>query len=310
MRIITTTTFIALPTLLCPLLATASPILPNDPSVSGSLVLWAREAGTNFDGTTWIDSSGNGNDLILPVGTSPAFTSPTVPTASTFNATTGAFAGQNVDGILFSDSANDLLGTDLTTGSTLSEVTVFLVYSSDANGAGESSVRPGGIGSPSALTGDVNNFHLAADGSLRYDNGNNTGADDPADELLVRAARFDSGIVTNWQFTGGTTNITIGPVDNGGSAANNTSSDQFFLGDVRTGSTSSVAGGGLADSDVFVSAAIVYTGALTDDQVEGIIDFLTLSPVSDPSAIPEPGSALVIAAAVGMLSLRRRRGQN
>ncbi|MEM6562495.1 MAG: PEP-CTERM sorting domain-containing protein, partial [Planctomycetota bacterium] len=175
-------------------------------------------------------------------------------------------------------------------------------------GSGESSTRPGGIGSPSALTGESNNFHLAADGSLRYDNGNNTGtADDPDNELLVRAARFDDGFVTNWQFTGGTTDVTIGPdANNGGSAANTTSSDQFFLGDIRTGSTSVVAGGGLADADVFISAAIVYTDALSDSDVTGVIDFLALSAESDPLAIPEPSSALAIVAGLGALGLRRR----
>ncbi|MEM6459382.1 MAG: PEP-CTERM sorting domain-containing protein [Planctomycetota bacterium] len=303
MRLAKTLTAFALPALLCPVAATAGPILPDDPTVAGSLALWARQAGTNFNGTTWADSSGSGNDLNLPVTTSPQFTSPTVPIASAPTITAGAYNGQTVNGVLFRDTQNDLLGADLGPTNNLTETTIFVVYSTPDSSSG---TRPAGIGSPSAGTGDINNFHIAADGSLRYDNGNNTGVDDPAGQLLVRAARFDNGIVTNWQFTGGTPSITIGPVDNGGSAGNILSSDQFFLGDIRTGSTSNVTGGGTA-GEVFVSSAIAYTDALTNDQIVGIIEFLALTPEANPALIPEPGSLLLVAAGSGAVCLRRRR---
>ncbi|MEM9882952.1 MAG: PEP-CTERM sorting domain-containing protein [Planctomycetota bacterium] len=304
MRLAKTLTAFALPALLCPVAAKAGPILPDDPTVAGSLALWARQAGTNFNGTTWADSSGNGNDLNLPITTSPQFTSPTVPVASAPTITAGAYSGQTVNGVLFRDTQNDLLGADLGPTNNLTQATIFVVYSTPDTSSG---TRPAGIGSPSAGTGDINNFHIAIDGSLRYDNGANTGVDDPSGELLVRAARFNSSLVTNWQFTGDTIDVTIGPnADNGGSAGSILSSDQFFLGDIRTGSTSNVSGGGTA-GEVFISSAIAYTGALTDDQVVGIIEFLALTPEGNPALIPEPGSLLLVAAGAGAVGLLRRR---
>jgi len=48
-------------------LAGATTFAPDDPSISGSLEHWLTDAASNFDGTTWSDSSGNGNGA-APVG--------------------------------------------------------------------------------------------------------------------------------------------------------------------------------------------------------------------------------------------------
>lgn len=39
--------------------ASAASIAPNDPSINSSLGLWLTDAASNFDGSTWTDSSGS-----------------------------------------------------------------------------------------------------------------------------------------------------------------------------------------------------------------------------------------------------------
>ncbi len=285
---------------------TAAPISPNDPSISGSLDIWLSDAANQFDGSTWLDASGNNNHA-----TAVGFRSGSASNYPDATYSAGTASTQySVQGVAFSGATDDLMRAGSTYNS-LTDVTIFLVYATDTVTSG---TRPVGIGSQAAKgAATASIFNMDTDGSLRYDNGNNAGSGaNPTNTLLVRAMRLDSGAVTDWIDTGSglAVNIASTSTPTGGSIPNPLSSDAdaFYLGDVRSGSTR-VGGpdpdGATNTANLFIAQAVVYRSALSDQEVNDVSEWLR----ANPAAIPEPSTLILLGMAglVGMLTLRRRR---
>ena len=273
--------------------ANAAPVAPSD--VSG-LDIWLTDAGNQFDGTTWLDASGNSNDATavgsrLAGGTGFPAVTYLAGTASTQFGTAG---------VAFSGSADDLMTAGSFAGE--SAVTIITAYSTDT---AASDTRPVGLGSQAAKgAGTSGLFNLATDGSLRYDNGNDGGNNNPTGQLLVRASRLDGGTVTDWLDDGTGLSTNIGPTS--GSAPNplGADADALYLGDVRAGATA-VGGGGttVSTADLFISQVAVFKGALTDTEVADVSSWMA----TNPSAIPEPASSAFLFGGLALLALLRRR---
>ena len=250
--------------------AGAAELAPNDPSIAADLALWLSSPDTDYDpgAGTWTDSSGNGNDAtgIGTVGTVNWST----PTLSTIAG--GTLTPNELDSVHFTGGTDDMLATaGLNGDSGLSDLTVIAVYAvSDRN----SLTRPAGFGSIAAIqTNPGDHFNLASDPSLRKDNGAITGYSGsvPLNTPFIRSARMDSGGVDEWFNPDGTPTAVI---TNGG-AAYTTSTDRFYLGDLRAGATP-VPGFGASTSaaEIDVIEVIVYTSALTDTQISDINEWL------------------------------------
>ena len=280
-------------------LSKAATLAPNDPSISGSLGLWLTDARNNFDGSTWADSSGNGNDAVT-VGTVNV-NGPVTYSAGTLDLTTTT-ADHNTSSVAFTGSVDDLMrADDIFGGPGANTVTVFVAYHMVNLGGNPNLTRPAGIGS---IAGTQNNpgdhFNLSSDPSVRKDNGQigsgNYSGGAPLATPFIRIARMDASGVDEWFNTSTTLNSVLS--DTG--AQYTTSNDDFYLGDLRAGS-STVPGFGLsvAPSDFSISQVIAYNAALTDQQVADVNEWMM-------TPIPEPGSTLLLGlAAFGML--RRRR---
>lgn len=282
---------------LSPAVASQAATIPGAPEI------WLKDAATTFDGTTWLDSSGNGHDATA-VGFRAAGSNPTDYPATTYSAGT-ASTQFGVSGLAFDGDVDDLMRAG-DTFATESDVTVFAVYSTSI---ADGSTRPVGIGSVSALGGNqsVNRplFYLATDGSLRYDDGNTPGAGpNPLDQLLVRASRLDSEFVTDW--IDGVVNISPTDTMNFPSGLG-AGADALYLGDVRAGFTPTGSNGTTSFADLFISQVAVYRSALSDQEILDISTFLQANP-DGVAVIPEPRSiALGLVAAAGVCLLLRRR---
>ena len=107
-------------------MVTATPLSPADPSLSDDLLVWLKDAQTNFEPATgvWKDSSGKLNSSGQPYDATAAglVTGVTVSGYTTANITWlapeltlvdgGALAaGQSISGVRFKSTVNDLLGT-------------------------------------------------------------------------------------------------------------------------------------------------------------------------------------------------------
>jgi hypothetical protein len=276
-------------------------LAPNDPTVSGNLKLWLTDAANNFSGGTWNDTSGNGNHATT-VGTvnvagAVTYGSPTLNLIATT-------IDQNSSAVAFAGNANDLLvAPGLNGGAGFGALTIFTVYNLTALSGTSNLTRPVGFGSISAtqtLVGNV--FNLAADPSIRKDNGNigagTYSAAHPTGTSFIRITRMDAGGVDEW-FNSTTT---LNPVLTNAGTAFTVAVDDFYLGDLRAGVTP-VPGQGtaVAPSDFAISQVIVYTGALTDQQIADVNEWIQ-------TPIPEPTGAALIALAFGLVGLRRRRG--
>lgn len=285
---------------LSPAVASQAATIPGAPEI------WLKDAATTFDGTTWLDSSGNGHHATA-VGLRAAGTNATEYPAMTYSAGT-ASTQFGVSGLAFDGDVDDLMRAG-DTFATESDVTVFAVYSTSI---ADGSTRPVGIGSVSALGGNqsVNQplFNLATEGSLTYDNGNNQGLNaNLLDELLVRASRLDSAEVTDW--VNGVVNIGPTTTASGGviPSALGLGADAFYLGDVRAGFTPTGSNGTTSFADLFISQVAVYRSALSDQEILDISTFLQNNP-DGVAVIPEPRSiALGLVAAAGVCLLLRRR---
>ena len=139
--------------------ATAASLAPNDPSISGSLGLWLTDAANNFDGSSWSDSSGNGNNA-SPVGTvdvgGPVTYSAPVVDLTTTN------ADHNNSSVRFSGTVDDLLVSNgIFGGSGSGNLTVFVSYHVVSIGGNPNLTRPAGLGSIAATQANAGNHFNA-----------------------------------------------------------------------------------------------------------------------------------------------------
>lgn len=280
--------------------ATAASLAPNDPSISASLGLWLTDAANNYAGGTWSDSSGNGNDATtlgtVNVNAPVTYNSPSLDLAT-------ASADHNTSSVAFAGNTDDMLVTnDIFGGAGVNELTVFVAYHLTTAAGNPNLTRPAGIGSVAGTQSNPgDHFNLANDPSVRKDNGQigsgSYSGSVTAGTPLIRIARMDAGGIDEWF----NSNLTMNSVLSNAGAQFTTSSDDFFMGDLRGGSTA-VPGFGTATSlsEFNISQVIVYNSALTDQQISDINEFM----VSEN--VPEPGSTVLLGlASLGIL--RRRR---
>ncbi|MHC4301179.1 MAG: LamG domain-containing protein, partial [Planctomycetota bacterium] len=117
-----------------------------------------------------------------------------------------------------------------------------------------------------------NFFNLGNDVSIRKDNGSVQGATaaHPDDEFFVRAARMNAASINQWFNTTGT----LESVHEAGGASYTTSTDNFYLGDLRADSTDGGGTSGYSTSDIEIAEVVVYNKDLSDAQIEGINEWL------------------------------------
>ena len=92
----------------------------------------------------------------------------------------------------------------------------------------------------------------------------------PTDTPFIRSARMDSDGVDEWFNTDGTLDAVL---SNAGSAFT-TSSDTFYLGDLRAGATAVPGFNGTSTAEIDVVEVLVYNTALSDTQVADINEWL------------------------------------
>ena len=246
----------------------ATPLVPDDPSISGSLLTWLRDANTNYNPVSgvWTDISGNANNASLaPANANVSYVAPSLATAG--------------NSVLFEGNDNDLLQTgSLNGGAGFIDLTVITVYRSPV---GIDTVRPVGIGS---VTQDIDadpgdNFNLAVDPSIRLDNGNiGTGTysnafPHPDDDFFIRVARLDSTstVVDEWF---GFDETDFQEVVSTPGSAFTTSNDLLYLGDVRRGPIDPLTSNAGNFIDFAVAETIVYDTALSNTEITGIAEWL------------------------------------
>ena len=253
-------------------------IAPDDPAIADSLGVWLTDAANTFDTETgiWSDSSGNGFDATpvgeVNVGGPVTYIGPTAATVSG-----GAFSVDDVSSVHFANDADDLIvASDLNGDAGLAELTIFVVYNAETFGNNASITRPAGIGSLAALQANPgDHFNLGSDPSIRKDNGQigmgSYSQTVPLATTFIRTARMSATSIDEWFNTDGTPQSVISTPG----LSFTTSSDEFYLGDLRAGA-SPIPGFGpnlsLADFDII--QALVYTSALTDEQITGVNEWL------------------------------------
>ncbi len=270
--------------------AQGAALAPDDGSVKDNLSLWLRNPGVNFDEASgiWVDVSGNAHDA-EPVGEVSArgatFVGPTLSSGSN-----PAVFGGEFTTVKFAGDVDDLLrATNLNGGVGLSELTIFAVYSvSNIDQSGVDATRPVGIGSfqgEGANLGD--NFNLSIDVTIRKDNGFVSGATatHPEDLFFIRVARMNGSAIDQWFNTDGV----LEQVHSGGGPVFTTSTDIFYLGDLRGGVTDSY----YSYTDIEIAEAVVYNTALTDAQIERVSEWLqaNLSEGGGPPLAAKPNPA-------------------
>lgn len=257
--------------------ANAQELAPDDASIVDSLGVWFRDAATTFDPETgiWADSSGNDNHA-EPVGEVNVaglvtFVGPTLGMISG-----GAFSAEEVSSVHFTNDVDDLLvAPDLNMDAGLTDLTIFVVYNANFLASNPNLTRAVGFGSISATQENAgNHFNLAGDPSIRKDNGQ-LGAGGyseafPVETTFIRTARMSTTAVDEWFNIDGTLNKVI----THSGVSYTTSSDDFFLGDLRCGTTSTPGFPATARSDFDIVQTIGYTAALTDEQIAGVNEWL------------------------------------
>ncbi len=252
---------------------------PDDPSVADDLAVWFRDAASTFDPDTgiWSDSGGNGIDATpvgeVDVGGPVTYAAPTAGTVAG-----GAFdGGADLASVHFTGSENDLSqALDINGGENLDALTIFVamnVATVDSNGL----TRPVGIGSVAAIQfNNGDNVNLGCDPSIRKDNGQ-LGRDGyslpfPTGTTFVRTFRMSPTAIDEWFNIDGTAQKVISIAG----SSYTTSTDDFFLGDLRAGPTAipGVFGGGTSVADFDIVQTMVYTAALSDEQVLGINEWM------------------------------------
>ena len=244
----------------------ADPLAPDDASIVENLLSWHRDAKTNFQEGTW--KATVGKDLV-EVGDAEDLDTYELPELASWTPSEGFFNGlSEVTGVRFSADVSDLLrAEEINGGDAFTDLTLIGVYQTEGN---SDRTRPIGIGSRSeaaAVLGSA--FNLSSDASLRYDNGNNQ--TDPlfhTQDLTYRVGQLFDGLVSDY-LDGELITEEATP---GGAFAGETRNDILYIGDVR---------GGLLDPftaadlhDVFVAEVLVYNAQLTEEQVNGIGEWL------------------------------------
>jgi len=251
----------------------AAPLAPDDASIADNLCLWLRNPGINLDEAAgiWADSSGRGNDAVA-VGDSlgATYVGPTL----SFGSNPAVFSGE-FSTAKFSGDADDLLrAPNINGGTNFSELTIIVVYKLYNQGqSGSGMTRPVGVGSFIGEGANLGNFfNLGNDVSIRKDNGSVQGATatHPDDEFFIRAARMNANSINQWFNTAGT----LEQVHDAGGASYTTSTDNFYLGDLRADSTTGGGTSGYSTSDIEIAEVIVYSIDLTGAQLEGISEWL------------------------------------
>ncbi len=249
-------------------------LAPDDGSIAENLCLWLRSPDVNYDAGSgvWTDLSGRGHDAVAVgemevwgvtyVGPTLAFGSnPTV-----FNHAFGTvkFAGE-IDDLMRAANLND--------GSGLTELTILTVYKDyNYDESNRSITRTMGFGSISGEGENMgDNFNLANDVSIRKDNGfvGGSTATHPEDQFFIRAARMNSSQIDQWFNTNGT----LENVHTASASSYTTSTDNFYLGDLRAG-TSSTIGTSFSRTSFEIAEAIVYNTDLSEAQIGGISEWL------------------------------------
>ena len=256
----------------------AQELAPDDPAIVESLGAWFRDAAATFDPETgiWADSSGKDNHAEsvgeVDVTGLVTYAGPTLGTISG-----GEFSAEDVSSVRFSSDVDDLLvAADLNMDAGLTDLTIFVVYNVNFLGSNPNLTRPVGFGSVAGTQTNLgDHFNLAGDPSLRKDNGQlGSGAYSlpfPVETTFIRTARMSATAVDDWFNTDGTlTKVLSLP-----GVSYTTSTDDYFLGDLR-GGNSAVPGFGAAVSraDLDIVETIVYTTALSDEQVAGVNEWL------------------------------------
>ena len=250
-------------------------LVPDDSSVKDNLCLWLRSPDVNFDPATgiWTDVSGKGKNaetmgLIDAWGVT--YASPTLSFGKNTSVFEHAFST-----LRFAGDTDDLMkAPNINGGAGLSELTVIAVYKlSNQAQSGAGMTRPLGIGSfigEGANLGDY--FNLANDVSIRKDNGSIQGAtaSHPDDEFFIRVSRMNPSSIDQWFNTDGT----LEQIHNATGNSYTTSVDNFYLGDLRADSTTGGGTSGYSTSDIEIAEVLVYNTALTEDQIQGINEWL------------------------------------
>jgi hypothetical protein len=264
---------------LCAVLATSAvapgaPLAPDDASIQENLCLWLRSPDVYFDPAagTWTDLSGKGHDAET-VGEVAAWGVTYIAPTLSFGANPQVFR-HNFSTVKFAGSVDDLMrATGLNGGVGMTDLTIVTVYKLyNVDQSGGDITRPLGVGSVSGEGVNMgNNFNLAIDVTIRKDNGNVGGATatHPVDQFFIRAARMTPANIDQWFNTDGT----FTQVHNRGGASYTTSTDNFYLGDLRAG-LSPTTGTAYSRTDIEIAEVVVYNTALTDAQIEGISQWL------------------------------------
>ncbi len=261
----------------------AQELAPDDPAIASKLGVWFQDAENLFDPDAgiWSDSSGNGNDAspvgIVNVGGPVIFLGPTLSTVSG-----GSFSGSDLPSVRFSAGVEDLLQIeDINGGAGLSNLTIFVVYNVEQAGGDASLCRPVGIGSVAAIQQNLgDNYNLGSDPSIRKDNGFvGAGAYSevfPLQTTFIRSSRMTPAAIHEWFNSDGT----LSQVLMTAGSSYTTGTDDFFMGDLRAGvaPVPGVNGTGISQSDFDVAQVIVYTDALSDEQVAGVNEWLANHP--------------------------------
>jgi hypothetical protein len=248
---------------------------PYDSIVKDNLCLWLRSPDVNFDPATgtWIDVSGRGNNaetmgLIDAWGVT--YGSPTLSFGKNASVFEHAFST-----VRFAGDTDDLMkAPNINGGAGLSEITVIAVYKlSNQDQSGNGMTRPLGIGSfigEGANLGDY--FNVANDVSIRKDNGSVQGATatHPDDTFFIRVSRMNADSIDQWFNTDGT----IEQIHNSTGNSYTTSTDNFYLGDLRADSTTGEGTSGYSRSDIEIAEVLVYNTSLSETDIMGISEWL------------------------------------
>jgi len=271
-------------------------LVPDDSSVKDNLCLWLRSPDVNFEPATgiWTDVSGKGNNAET-VGEVAAFNVTYVLPTLSFGSNSSVFE-HAFSTVKFERDADELLrAASFNNGEGLSELTIFAVYKvSNIEQTNSGMTRPVGIGSlpgEGANLGD--NFDLAIDVTIRKDNGYVDGAtaEHPEDQFFIRVSRMNAGGIDQWFNTDGT----LEQVHSGGGPVYTTSTDNFYLGDLRAGN-SPTSGSGIARTDIEIAEVVVYNMSLTEADIIGISEWLQANTrVERKTAfVPEPEDGTLI----------------
>jgi len=250
-------------------------LVPDDSSVKDNLCLWLRSPDVYFDPATgiWTDVSGKGNNaetmgLIDAWGI--IYASPTLSFGKNTSVFEHAFST-----LRFAGDTDDLMkAPNINGGAGLSELTVIAVYklsNQDQSGAGMT--RPLGIGSFIGEGANLGNyFNLANDVSIRKDNGSVQGATatHPDDTFFIRVSRMNADSIDQWFNTDGT----IEQIHNSSGNSYITSTDNFYLGDLRADSTTGEGTSGYSTSDIEIAEVLVYNTSLSEAEIIGINEWL------------------------------------